>query len=458
MPFDAIVESSDPVLDSPGEPIEFGADIVQWPYPRFFFGNYNTICVSKQSNGHLVAYEMKLTEFASWEGYPCADLGVADTITSIDFADFGLFYSLCTNNAVYLRNVMLTNETVDRDVFGLNLVEPGSAPLYTAACNFHGQAVVANLAAWQGVGRNAIAWSGIKNYEFDPLVDKSAGWDILLANDNSGDILTVHALRPLESDVISYTDHGIFALTPRISGDVYTYSLEQLMGLGVAAKTHIGGDHSIHGFIDLNNEFWKVENNGQKFTKSGFREEIEELRSTDTEIIVSYHKPRREFYVSNGVISLIINDYGTCTVHQAVSSVAVGWDGRSYGTFRDFGDIEARVVVDTTDFGTRGVKTLESLLVGVEHDPEVQVLLGSFWRKSGTEEFRNSPRWVNGGPRGEGRVGITAPEFRMGVRANNYVNTKIQTIRANVKFPDARFRRGLGSSAQSVVNENTQGA
>lgn len=447
MPFDAIVESSDPVLDSPGVPIALEPDISEWPYPRFFVGKYNTICVSKQSNNNLVAYEMKLNSFAEWEGYPSADLGPADAITTIDFADFGLFYVLLANSNVFLRNVQLDPVTVDRDIFGLNLVQPSVVPVFSAVCNFNGQAVVGNLGNWQDCGSNAFAWSGIKNYEFDPLVDQSAGWDVLLANDSSGDILKIYSLHAMESRVISFTSHGVFSLEPRVNGDVYSWGITQLMGLGTREKTHAAGDHTIIGFIDSDNEFWKIENNGQKFTKSGFKKDIEELIEVNAPIIVSYLKPRREFYISNGVKSLIINDYGSCTVHQAVSSCLVGWDGMSYGTFRDFEDHQARIVVDTSDFGSRGKKTVESVMVGAKLAEESVLSVASYWRNSPTANFGNVPRWVFGGPGGEGRIGITSSEFRIAVRVDNYVGVEIQTIKVNLKFPDARFRRGVAATA-----------
>lgn len=446
MPYDEIVESGEPVLVPSKEVISLDADISEWPWPRFFIGRYNIICITKQRNNHLVAYEMFLNSFKNWEGYPSADLGLANEITTVDFADFGLFYSIATNSSVVLRDVSLDSDTIDRDVFGLNMVVSSEAPLYTTVCNFDGQVLCANISNYQELGKNGFAWSGIRNYEFSPENDRTAGFDVLLANDTSGDILSVHKISPLDDAAIAYTSHGNFILTPHVVGDTVVYGHEQIRGLGVKEKTHIGGDRSIQGFIDLNNDFWKLEAGGKKLTKSGYKEDIEELMETNTQIIVSYLKPRREFYISNGVKSLVINDYGSCTVHQAVSSCLVGWDGISYGTFRDFGDREARVVIDSTDFGSRGTKTLESIMVGAKRATTTRLSVGSYWKSSDDEDFHPPPRYSPGGPRGEGRVGITATEFRIVARASEYVDTEFQTIKVNVKFPDARFRRGISAN------------
>jgi len=451
---DLIVESDDPVLVPSGTstPIPLGPDIVEWPYPRFFVGRYNVVLLTKNQSEELIAWELHLNAFGNWEGYASADLGSADGVQSIDYADFGLFYALAVARAdgtrhVVLRDVTLSNATVDRDVFGLNLVQPSAQPTYSTVCNFDGQVVCGNMSNWQGLGTDGFAWSGIKNYAFDPLVDITAGFDVLLPHGTTGTPHTLYKLLPLDSSVIAYTDCGVCVLTPRLVESTFGWGQSFLALLGMTGATHVAGDRNIHGYIDLDNEFWLVENGGQKVTRRGYRSVIEELLKAAVPLIVSYLPLRRTFYVSNGLTTLVINDFGASTVHQGISSCIMGWDKVAYATFTDLEDRQVRVTVEATDFGVRAAKSVEDLLIGVDHDDATQVQAGTYWRST-SAMWHDPPHWRPYGPRGDIHIGVDAVEFRLAVRANEYLGTEVQTIKANLKFPDARFRRGVSAPTE----------
>jgi len=108
----------------------------------------------------------------------------------------------------------------------------------------------------------------------------------------------------------------------------------------------------------------------------------------------------------------------------------------------DNNDLEARIATDNLDFGSRGIKSVESLLVGLDH-PELTLSDSSVdWRMSSNESFQNSD-WIPIGYNGESAIHVAAREFRLKARISNYINTRIDYLTANVKYSDQRFKRGI---------------
>jgi hypothetical protein len=152
---------------------------------------------------------------------------------------------------------------------------------------------------------------------------------------------------------------------------------------------------------------------------------------------------------------LVINQFGACNVFQCPSSVIAAPDGNLYGTFKSLPDLSARIVTDELDFGTRAIKSIESMFGAVDSGPNATVKFTVDWNKaSGNDFFRLPFRNVN--PRGEAHIGATGAEFRVVVSISDYIEAQIQWLMFNVKFPDNRFRRGATMGPESVVTRQGQ--
>ncbi len=454
MPFNGQILAGAPIL-TPSQPLqEYGPDIVAWPWPRIIPTQYHSLLFMDDGNSNLVVWEMTLNVMGGWEGYVVGNLGPINDVLVIDVADFGPFYVICTSGAgirSWVRDI--TKQITGGARTSIQWLNEIFAPAMATACNNRGQLVGANIEAFQSLGTDGLIWSGIGNFEFDPRNDFTAGSSSLIENRSSGRRCHIYRVLPLHEGVIAYTNYGIVALFDSMQDGIFTYGVVPLKGLGVNSATHVAGSLYIHGFIDLNNEFWILENTsfrtisqtGGKLTNRGYKDQIEELKSTDTLIIVSYVPIHNRFYISNGVSTLIINDFGACMVHQAVSGVLIGWDNRLYGTFKDLGDHEARLILDGNDFQSRGFKTVESLLCGTLCAPTT-VVQGTTQAKYRIRDDFVQGLWKPSNDRGEIFLRSTALEHRLALRWSDYVGSSIWSLEANVKFPDSRFRRGIAAS------------
>ena len=219
-------------------------------------------------------------------------------------------------------------------------------------------------------------------------------------------------------------------------------------GLGILSGNHVAGDEFCHGFIDLNKDFWIIEP-GAKLQKRGYRDYIKKIFEDDNEVIVSYIPLLRQWYVSNGNHSLVINNYGAFTCYQGISSAVVGWDGNIHGTFREINDTTGRIIVDATDFGSRGLKTLESVEIGADCAIGTVVHISTLWKSKKEDSYKlSNPIVAN--PLGESRLCVTALDYKIKVTFSNFAGSELSSVSANVKYPDARFRRGVAATAEAT--------
>lgn len=454
MPFDQIVESSAPVLD----PIPIGElggvippDIITWPWPRMIPTAYHTFVFLEGTEGSLFIYELTLGSSKSWEGVAVGVVGNVYDTSYVDVVDFGHYYIVISVGHEVTRNFA--------KLIGNKLIEL-SSPLFAVGCNNNGQFVGGNISnSAYALGSDGIAWSGIGVYEFNPEVDITSGFKTLVSGKVPGKRVNIRKILPFTSQgaltatggIIIYTDCGNVILNDSLVGDTFTYSLGELEGTGVASSNHVAGNNHTHGFINLNNEFCKYQRN-KELKILGYNRQIEELKSTNTPLILSFLEDRNTFFLSNGVSTLVINDYGAGMIHQATNGVVRGWDEKLYGTFRDFGDIEGRITLEGNSVDSRGIKTLEWTIADINYSPETTCVASSYWRNGASEEWR-SHSWKSGSPSGEFFIGLSAIEYRVALRFSNYVGSDIFGLKLHIKFPDARTRRGIAA----ISGVSTQG-
>ncbi len=455
MAFNGQITAGQPILTRSRPLQNNDPDVVTWPWPRIIATQYHSLLFMRDAILDLVVWEMTLNAMGGWEGYLVGSLGPAANVLTIDVADFGPFYVICTSGLgtrTWVRDITKTITGGSRT--SLQWLDEVDSPVMVTVCNNRGQVVGGNISSFQNLDSNGLIWSAIGNFDFDPQNDLTAGSSSLVENRSSGIPCYIYKVMAMHEAVIVYTNYGNVAIFDQMEGGIFTYGVVPLKGVGINSGTHVAGSLYLHGFIDLNNEFWLLENTsfrtlsqtGGKLTNRGYKDQIEELKSTDTGLIVSYVPIHNRFYISNGTSTLVINDFGACMVHQAVSGAVIGWDNRLYGTFRDYGDHEARIVFDGNDFQSRGLKTVESLLCGTLCSPTTVVQGASQAKYRMRDEFIQG-RWKPANERGEIFIRSTALEHRLAVRWSEYVGSSIWSLEANVKFPDARFRRGIATSS-----------
>ena len=469
MPYDEVVESSTPVLGPVPTTTSSLSNITTWPWPRLVMTEYHIFALTVQSSGNLFLSEVTLNA-GRITFIVVLNIGLASLISQIDIADFGPFYVLTTYGRTADEVPVSSIKTYVRDVsvpVALNCLVPFDTPAVGTCCNFKGQFIGGNIVydpmgIYGDLGSDSIVWSGIGNFEFSPLVDPTAGFARIPFVNNIGKQPTIYKVFPHHLGVVIYSDAGRVFLEPEQVDSSFAYSIKPLRGLGVASGNHVAGNNYLHGFIDLYGDFWtwelqhaSVKFNGGELKKLGYRSHIKEMLDyssvEDHRLIVSYIDKTRRFYISNGRQCLVINEFGACTIFQCPSSVIIGYDGRLYGTFRNTQDTEGRIVSDTVDFGTRGLKSVESVIGNISQASDSSLHFAVDWRMSNNVDFRRSP-WKSTGPRGEAVVKVTAHEFRICARITNYIDAEISYLALNMKYPDNRFHRGPAMADANLVS------
>lgn len=475
MPFDEIVESATPILKLPKVLATTNADITTWPWPRMIRTQYHVFLLTVQASGELYLSEIILENNRILVTV-MGSLGLATLIETVDIADFNLFYVVSTFGYTVDEVPLPITQTYIKDLRATEFSRLAifSSPTMGVVCNYKNQFVGANIVnpiegIWAGLSTDGIIWSGIGNFVLDPTVDYTAGFlpgEFLYSGAQK---VIIYKLLPLDSrylpGVVAYSNTGKVLLTPETTPTGFTYGVKKLGGLGISSGNHVAGDDFIHGFIDTDRDFWILESPHNSspvegnFKKLGYRDYILDLfdfiSTEDHRVIVSYVPKSKRFYISNGNKCLVINEFGAYHSFQCVSSVIKAPNGSLYGTFKNLSNTTAYIVSDTLDFGTRSLKSIESIFGGVGAASKEIISYSVDYRVAKDKLFNRLPyRIIN--PRGEARIGVTASEFRLVVSISNYLEASIDWLMINTKFSDSRFRRGPTFPDASIVSRQGQ--
>jgi len=412
------------------------ANINDWPWPRLFVTPYRHFLVTKFAGYNIYYIYEAAFDGSDWDVVGVANLYGLGEISFIEFADFGEFYVVCVKTSTdefytYYRDLSETTE--------LEYLVSQSEPAFATACNFNGQLVAGNVtgsAPWDDCSQRSVIWSAIGSVELNPANAIVAGMYQKVDYSDS----QIHRVAMLGKQVVVYTDLGNLLLTPSVVGNSFTFGESVLTRVGIRNPNYVAGDFSVHGFIGSDNEFWIVEAGG-KISRRGYSEFIAEIVESELPVIVSYLSKERQFYVSNGALCLVINDYGAYHTHQMVSSITRVWDGQLLGTWDDNDDETALIVSDTLDFNSRGIKSVESITADFSMDSEAEASLSVDFRYDQRASF-TSLQDQPCNPSGESRIGVAAANFRLRFTLSDYTNAEFRYMLANVKYSDQRFKRG----------------
>jgi len=414
---------------------------VTWPWPQIRFLEYYTLGFALIST-NLWLYELYCDTSDVWQATAIKNLGTYTNIDQIDVAESGNFYLL----TVFGRpsGTIAIDSYIRNPGTGTPLITqlPASyIPESIAVCNYNGQFILGgilhgNNTKFGDAGLNTVMWSQIGRVEFriDDSTTRTAGY----MNMPWGEWKTgvVYKVKKLGQKVLVYGDGGKGFLVP-INQPVSGYGFERVSGAGIRSGFHIDGDDEVHGFIDADYDFWIVKGDYQ-FQKLGYNEFMKDLVENGT-TKVSYESQSKRFYISNGVKGYVLTEQGLYSTHQLVTSIG-NYRGQTLcGFFDDSEDEEYRLVTDTLDFGIRGIKTVETMDIGVDSPTEVYGAVDYRYDKTG-DFARSTWKRLNK----EGSVGIiqSAPEFRLCVKSTSYADVNVDYINTMIKVVDKRMIRG----------------
>jgi hypothetical protein len=398
---------------------QHGALTIAWPYPQVFTDKFlNYICTQTK----IYYY------YPGWT----QNLAITTTGDSIwDLVPYGHYVLFVNGTKIVERNGVTGGWTA--------VNSSTTMPRFATACDFNGQVIGGNVkTTWHSCGVNSVVWSGIGNVDFTPGGDNEAGYKTLMHW--NGNVLRV---RKLGDAVVVYGDNGIALMTPYQQ----TFGWKRLADFGIAWKGAIGGDEKKHVFVAGDGTLYGIDASNYQIQELGYKEYISLIDLT--EVMVSYDPLLDEFYICDDDYSYLLTKWGLCSMYQRVTSVFPK-DGAVYGVSSDASgatDDEARVTTDTIDFGLRGLKTLNTMEVGIYHP------LGSTYYAYGSVDWRitkeaafQTRTWQLMNPQGVVTPLVTAEEFRLKVKVDNYASVQIDSITPRMKLVDKRFVRGIYSA------------
>ena len=440
----------------------YGTWTVTWPWPRALFLGHYVLGFAKEDSS-LYMFEMTVSDNI-WTAVAVKDLGNADHIDQVSVAEFGTFYVVSTLgiDSVDGSSVVASyrrNPSSESELDCVSAIDSTTWPTFGATCNFNGRCIGGGISStkspWDTLGMNAIVWSGIGNFTFNPESDPTAGFAVMpwSSYNGTGEGRVLKVMK-MGKHFVVYGDGGKALMTPALVGNTSAFGMKELYGLGVASGNHVAGDDHLHGLIDLEGEFWLL--SGDEVTKLGYKEYMRELldythASNDYRTIVSYLPRDKRFYVSNGDGCYVITENGAYSTHQLVTSVGHTRDGTLCGFFMDSADEEARIVTDRLDFGVRGIKTIPLLEIGAYHSSG-SGYAAIDWRVDKTADFQRSP-WTVINPDGVATVMVGGDEFRLCVKFDSYSNVELDYITSKVKITDRRYMRGPVAGRMEDITE-----
>lgn len=378
-----------------------------WPFPQMF------LCRELR----IMATETAIYECdSSWD--PTVKLSGLTAGGIWHMADFG-DYLLMTNGSQMVQR------------YGSNgiwssFTDTSSIPSMKTVCSFRGQAIGGNITDWEDCDVNYVTWSDIGSAEFYPGLKNEAGYAPMSWN---GAVLRVLELGDM---VAVYGVNGVSLLKP-----ANQYMAIKELGLpGIPSAGAVGGSSRGHIFIDYAGDLWMMSSDG-KPKNLGYREYM--VLMDASEIVITYNPQQNEFYIGDGVYSYIFGERGLCQTHQLVSSIAFD-NGVLYGTYESDEDVAGWVTTDVLDFGQRAFKTVEILSCGCSSTSDMWASV--YWRSDVMGSFAQSAwQWIN--PSGFVTPMVTAHDFKLAFKAEDYTDVKLAYIKARLKLSDKRTIRGV---------------
>lgn len=383
-----------------------------WPYPQVF----------KTTIGIFVATETAI--------YKADDSYVLSAMIT------GLPAGNVWEMADYFQYQIWTNgvATVVRDAETGVFYLKGMAHPIESICNYNGQLIAGGFGGDKG---NWVAWGGIGKIDLDNLLSDVDRTNVsgFMPMPFRGD---VYRVKKLGDKIIIYGSDGICALT---AGSLYksyksytTFGREDIFTFGIAGKECVGGNDSIHMFID---------NSGyiRAMDKSGGHHLLGYINYTTNftdEIKILYDENLAEFYITDGNRCYLYTT-GLSEIYQCPSGI-VRVGSTLYGTSYDGSDLSAYMTTNSFSIMTESIKTVQTVEASVR-GVNLQGAVDYRYNKSTTETFTRSML------KNMSRHGIFTPmvsgvDLRIHIRSSSFVGFSLDRLMIRYKMTDKRSIRG----------------
>ena len=414
-------------IDSLHNPLSPTLDMhYNWPFPQILKQEkYKILVVRDAVSAADIIYS--LDESCNATQIFVVDELTYDKGTLMELADFGE-YAFMTNGVI-----MLYWDAVANNWQGVTSIP--NIPMMRTICNFKGQMVGGCvLSDWYGCDETFIVWSKIGEADFMPQERNEAGY----RRDPFGG--EVYHVRRLGKDVIVYSSKGITRMFP-ISSPAATFGFEELHSVGLKNRGATGGDINQHIFIDLENSVWKLNKEG--LNELGYIEYMKVLEGENS--IVNFNPYKGDFYISDGVESLLLSPNGLTNYPYGAS--AIWFDDDTHNlcglpASESLPAYEPLIISHTIDMGYRGQKTIFSVELGssLVTDPKVAI----DWRMSSSESFQRTD-FIPVNNEGIASIIAAGIEFRICVKFEDFVKdvSTLDYMNIRWKMTDLRGLRGV---------------
>jgi hypothetical protein len=416
---------------------------LSWPFPQIFLGSKYCFIADETAIYNIPINSIIGSLAIATEGSILDELGeeildeIGETITWSDFStlsgltsgnlwnftDFGN-YCLATNGSVIVYIDLITDPNSPN--LG-SMSYSATFPRCKSYCNFNGQLIGGGVkSTWYDCDESSVIWSKIGSADFTPQVSMEAGYKVL--TEFSG---KVHKIRKLGSGIIVYGDNGILLM----KSEGIPFGFYQLSSVGIYWEGAAEGDLHQHIFIDKKNKIWRIQEDF-KLEELDYSEYMAKL--THANIVISQDKFKKEFYISDGVKTFLLTQYGLSEVYQRPTSI-INLNGTTYGVCDSSSATGFILETDRLDFGIRGLKTLSALELGLYSPSDITSQIS--WRSNIKGSFAYTPtKLVN--PNGVVYPQVTADEFKIKLTSTAFANIQMDYMNVRLNLTDKRSVRG----------------
>ena len=392
-----------------------------WPFPQYITGELHNILVVRDElvNHEDIVYSVSNdhSTFSLIATLPVLIYGSYGTLMEV--ADFGE-YAIMVNGVViiYWDTTLATWKTITTST---------TIPLMRTICNFKGQVVGGNITnTWHDCDNTFYVWSKIGNVDFTPDNFNTAGYRRCPFGGN------VYHTRRLGDNVVGYSSEGITLLRP-VNSPSTTFGFTELDNVGLINQGAMNGDLQRQVYVGEDKILREITSQGIK--ELGYEYYMEQL----DDIIVSYDKKLKDFYISDSVKTFLLSSSGLTEIPQHPSAV---WrrEAETYMLPDTVDDYEMLIVTQPFDMQFAGQKTITSL--------ETDLLLGD--SPQGAVSYYLNPSSYSTTPfkpfNDQNSCAITAAgnAFAFHLKFDpTYDNSRISYMKARYKMTDLRGIRGV---------------
>lgn len=444
-----------------------------WPFPQLFFGKTYSLVALESSIEALSSSSVHAV-------YPLYSLTSPSSSATIQgsgawhFMDFGDTWVLMNGTDVVIRSnkggiigdsnkVLVYNDNAvgtgcaleGRGVFGgfstsILWSEDWNAIFdsYVTSLDIPfevNHSARSNFVYWTGVGAGDLLWMFLPDIAVRGYHEKS-GYsasmpmivDALERNDLGIMPMPwagqVYCIKRLGKDAIVYGDHGIARLFPVVD-PAPTLGIEVLANFGIPSRSCVGGNESVHAFVDYDGYIWMLSAQGME--RIGFREYIQPL--IDGPLMISFDPHLGEFYFSSSQNCYVLAPGGLGEATEVVTSLAYREEGL-IGITSPFTDQSFRLETVDLAFGYSGIK--EGKQIHLDYDGITSLSMGFSGRYAKNGTF-TTPSLVPANSEGVSFQTLAGEGLRAIISGTANSDFSIREGKAYFSVPDRTYARGI---------------